>query len=111
MQVAAQEMDAGAHLEEPVLFSRGLGAIKVGECAVEILGDSFHGGEAEPCRSPRAIVSGGFERPLVGDPRFGHRTEVVEDFAVQAGERKAIGGIGGQRPDRVRSSPRARSYR
>ena len=97
MQVAAQEMDASAHLDELAPLSRGLGAVEVRECAVEILGDPLHRREAEPRRRALAVVSSGLGRPLVGDPRFGHRTEVVEDLAVQAGEHEAIRGIGSQR--------------
>ena len=51
MQVAAQEMDAGALLDEAVLFRRGLGPVEVGESAIEILGDPFHRREAEPGRA------------------------------------------------------------
>ena len=75
MQVAAQEMDAGAHLDEPVPLSRGLGAVEVGECAVEILGDPLHRREAEPRRRPLAVVSSGLEPPARRRPaiRPSHR--------------------------------------
>jgi hypothetical protein len=107
MQVAAQEMDAGAHFHEPVLLSRSLSAVQIGEGAVEIVGDPFYRGQSEPRRSPCAIVSSKLERPLVGDPRFGHRTEVVEDLAVQARERKSGGGKGGKRETALGQPARA----
>jgi hypothetical protein len=62
MQIAAQEMDAGAHLDETVLFSRGLGMLKVGESAVEFFRNSFDRREAKPGRRPRAVVCSGLER-------------------------------------------------
>ena len=63
----------------------------------------------QPGRRPLAVVSSGLERALVGDPRFGHRTEVVEDLAVEAGEREAIGGLAASARPRSVSPGRART--
>ena len=96
-EIAAQVVDARG-LGEETLRSRGcLGALQVGERPVKIVGHALDRGKADPGPAALGVVRGHVKRPLVGHERLGHDAEVVQDVALEQGERGPVGLRGRER--------------
>ena len=90
-EIAAQVVDARG-LGEEALRRRGcLGALQVGERPVKVVGHALDRGKADPGPAALGVVRGRVQRPLVGHERLGHDAEVVQDVALEQGERGPVG--------------------
>ena len=89
-EIAAQVVDARG-LGEETLRSRGcLGALQVGKRPVKIVGHALDRGKADPGPAALGVARGHVKRPLVGHERLGHHAEVVQDVALEQGEREPV---------------------
>ena len=90
-QVAAQKMNAGPLCNEVLQHGHRLGPLQIGQRTGEIVGHPLYPGEPDPCHAAFPIVGGRIECGLPGAPAVRHGAEVVQDFTLQAHQRKTIG--------------------
>ena len=91
---------------EAMAFRRRLGPLQIGEGAIQILGHPLDRGEPDQGAAGRALVlAGGRERRLVGRARRRHRPEIVQDLALQAGQRETSAARGREREAALDQAP------
>ena len=79
---------------------------KIGQRSCEIVGHALHCCEPDPGGATLLIIDGCLGRCVVGAPGLWHRTEVVQDITLEAGQRKSVGRNGGQRKAALNQSQR-----
>jgi hypothetical protein len=83
--------------EESVLHGDRFGLLQIRQRTRKIIGHPLHCREPDPCRATLLVVDGCIECRLIGATRLRHSAEVVQNFTLQAGQRKTVGPIGGDR--------------
>ena len=87
----------------------GLGLLQIGQRSRKIVGHPLHRREPDPGKATFPIIGGRLQGRLIGAPGIRHGAEVVQHFALEAGQRETVGPLGRQRRGRSATSRSAAS--
>jgi len=90
-------MNTGLLNEEMIPHSHRLGLLQIRYRSGKIIRHPLHCGEPDPSRATFPIISGRVQRRLIGAARLQHGAKVVQDFTLEAHQRKAVSPIGSER--------------
>jgi hypothetical protein len=90
-------MNSGLLCKEVVPHSHRLGLLQIRQRPWKVVCHSLHCGKPDPSRATFLVISGRVERCPISAPCLRHGAEIVQNFALQAGQRETVGPIVGER--------------